>query len=310
MSANNAEHLNANALPFPFPTITPHGKYGVAVYPPGATFGPRHLRDWEFVWLIEGDALYYHNDQTVATPEGSIVLCRPPGVDSFRWDVARRTRHAYFHFDLSGPLPPSWPCVEDWPLARTPGEGMELLHTLFQHQLTWDGSGEPAQTHLLTLSLLAAFVTGQTTGSDLRKNALPPAVETATEYIARRLDEEPAAPLTLPELARHACVTPEHLCRLFRTATGHSPMETVRLARLDRAVTLLTRTNFAIGEIATLCGFESPFHFSRRVRETYGHSPRELRRAFADGATPPTTRLLRQETVSRRTTPSDEAGAH
>lgn len=25
------------------------GNAGVAVYPPGATFGPRRMRDWEFV---------------------------------------------------------------------------------------------------------------------------------------------------------------------------------------------------------------------------------------------------------------------
>src|SRR5436190_7225761 len=29
---------------------------GVAVYPPGATFGPRQLEDFEFVWLLQGTA--------------------------------------------------------------------------------------------------------------------------------------------------------------------------------------------------------------------------------------------------------------
>src|ERR1700752_3800704 len=35
--------------------ITAHG---LADYPPGATFGPRTLRDYEFVLIVEGDVLW------------------------------------------------------------------------------------------------------------------------------------------------------------------------------------------------------------------------------------------------------------
>ena len=32
------------------------GQSGIAGYPPGATFGPRLLYDFEFIWIIEGSA--------------------------------------------------------------------------------------------------------------------------------------------------------------------------------------------------------------------------------------------------------------
>lgn len=279
--------------------IDVHSRFSVALYPAGATFGPRRLRDWEFVWVVEGNTVYTHNGESFDAPEGSLVLCRPPATDGFRWDTHRRTRHAYFHFALTGPLPPTWPALDDWPIVRLANG--DLLATLFQHLLAWGDSGDPYQTKLITQALLSAFVTGQTAGGAVRRDALPPPVEAASAYITRCLDENPAAHVRLAELARAACVSPEHLCRVFKRATGHSPAQTVLLARLDRAVSLLARTNFAIGEIAAMCGFESPFHFSRRVRDAYGLSPRALRRAFADGTPPPTTRLLRQETVLRST---------
>ena len=66
---------------------------GVATYPPGATFGPRKMLDYEFVWINEGDCEYRWNQTTVACPAGAVVLCKP-GLDHFRWDPdsARGTR--------------------------------------------------------------------------------------------------------------------------------------------------------------------------------------------------------------------------
>jgi AraC-like DNA-binding protein len=106
------------------------------------------------------------------------------------------------------------------------------------------------------------------------------------------LDENSAAEITLSELARAAFVSPEHLCRLFQSATGRSPMQTVRLARLDRALILLARSNYSVAQIAHLNGFASPFHFSRKFKDAFGCAPQQLRAQLQNGATPPTPRLL------------------
>lgn len=266
-------------------SITLSHPFAVATYPPGASFGPRVLRNWEFVWMLEGDAVYTHGTQTVDAPTGSLVLCRPGATDFFRWDPARSTRHAYFHFEIDGQFPATWPTPDDWPLVRNPESDSDLLRPLFQNLMAWRSAGDPAQAQLIALSLLAAFVTGQSESGGVRVSGpgYGEPVERALAFIAARLDHAPDAPLTLGEIAEAAFVTPEHLCRLFKTATGHSPAETVRLARLDRAVTLLCRSNFTVAEIAALCGFASPFHFSRRFKETFGQSPRALRAAVASG---------------------------
>jgi len=268
------------------PTQTSHG---VVTYPAGATFGPRQMRDYEFVWIVEGDCEYRHGQQTVPAPPGSIVLCRPGETDFFRWDVRRRTQHAYFHFDITR-VPRNWPKPADWPLVRNTSEG-DILRPVFSHILRHVG-GDPELLHLSISHLLACFVLGQIDTGAIPRDTLPEPVELAWQFIQRQLDRDAAEPITLDDLAGAAFVTRGHLCRIFADAIGHSPMETVRLARLDRALDLLARSNFTIGQIAELCGFASNFHFSRRFKDAFGKSPRAMRAQIHEGATPPAPRLL------------------
>jgi AraC family transcriptional regulator of arabinose operon len=182
--------------------------------------------------------------------------------------------------------------------VRVPHE-TDLLPTLFRRLL----AGEPQRAggdistanRLLALSLLAGFVSAPATAEASIENAqYPEAVTRAMAFIAAHLEEHPGDTLPLGAIARSAFVSPEHLCRLFKTHTGHSPAETVRLMRLDRAVVLLARTNYSVGEIAALCGFPSQFHFARRFKEAFGQSPSELRRDIASGRSAvPLTPLLR-----------------
>lgn len=266
--------------------------HGVAVYPPGATFGPRRMRDYEMVWLIEGQAEYTCNGVMLLVPPDSLVLCRPNTTDFFQWDTRQRTRHAFFHFDVYR-TPTYWPPIAQWATARR-GEDGDVLRPLFRHVLTWAGKGSDLQCRLSIATLLTAFLTGETAALETPRTVLPEPVERACAEIHTRLEEDPAASLSLHHLAQAACVTPEYLCRLFKQATRKSPMETVRLARLDRAAVLLTRSNYSVAEIARICGFSSAFHFSRRFKEAFAQTPTEARVAVREGATPPVPRLLRQ----------------
>ena len=275
--------------------VSPPKMTGLATYPAGATFGPRTIRDYEFVWVIEGDAEYRRDATTVPAGPGSIILCRPGATDSFEWDPHRRTRHGFFHFEILS-TPEGWPPPDDWPLARRPDEG-DVLRPLFRHLLTWADRGDPLLLRATMAHMLASFVTGEISTREVPHEPLPEAVERARSRIQDLLDGDPSTPITLPDLARAARVSPEHLCRLFRSSTGRSPIETVRLARLDRAAVLLARTNFSVSEVASACGFASPYHFSRRFKEAFGRPPRELRKEIQAGATPPVPLLSRSRPV-------------
>lgn len=251
--------------------------YGVASYPPGATFGPRRLMDYEFVWIMNGSAEYECLDVGVVyLAEGSVALCRRGVMDMFRFDHKVRTRHAYFHFDIRQ-LPHYWPPVEFWPWVYD-AQSAGVLVPLFGHVLTCMEQGNEQQAELAINLMLEAYVGGETGILWSSSPNLPEPVDLARRYIARRLDEDPSAEISLEDIAASAGVSPEYLCRLFRSHTGLSPLGTVRICRLDRAAMLLLRSNYTITQISRIYGFSSPFHFSQRFKELYGRSPSQLRR--------------------------------
>ena len=265
----------------------------VATYPPGATFGPRDATSWEFVWLLEGRATYrFQNARESGELElgqfHNLLLCRPDERDWFEWDKSARTRHGFFHFALE----PNNHNTSDWPRVRLMGED-DLFSPIARHLLTWGESDDSSQRDLAASLFLSAFVSGQSSLGDVPPQRFPEPVERALNWLFARLEDDASIPVALDALARAAFVSPEHLCRLFKTSTNHSPLEVVRLARLDRAALLLSRTNFSVGEVAHLTGFASPFHFSRAFKDAYGSSPRALRKKLEGGEALPLPKLLR-----------------
>jgi len=261
--------------------LGPHS-IGDVTYPAGSSFGPRRMRDYEFVWIIEGDIQYQWGNAIVAATSGGLILCRPGETDSFRWDILKSTRHAYFHFDIAH-TPDDWPPQERWPLVRqTTPEDISVA--LFRHILANSGSGDAAHLQMAASLMVSAFVTGNTSAPDPVPSPIPDAVNRALHLMQTRLAEDPAAEITLTDLSAAAFVSPEHLCRQFRASTGRSPAQTVRFARLDQAAGMLTRSNSSIKEIAYRCGFATPFHFARVFRAAFGMTPTEMRQAARTGA--------------------------
>jgi AraC-like DNA-binding protein len=258
------------------------GTAGMAAYPPGATFGPRLLHDFEFLWIIEGNATATFDKQQIDALPDTVLLARPGMTQRFDWDVHKRTIHAYFHFSFDYS---DWPPLAQWPVARRISSE-DILRPLFRYVIglaqTPDESVAPLLASVVTL-MLRAFLDGKTAIALEPHENLPPAVQKALAAIRRALAQDPPAALTLHDLGAAAHVTREHLCRLFRRHLNLGPLECVGLARLERAASLLVRTNLPVKQIADVTGFVSPYHFSNKFRKVYGFSPRDYRMSMQSG---------------------------
>jgi transcriptional regulator GlxA family with amidase domain len=167
----------------------------------------------------------------------------------------------------------------------------DVVRPLFRHLLTYGPGGRPELLQLTLAHLLASLVLGQAGTRQPPRQRVPGPVAAAFAYMEETLSRDPGRRLSLAELAGVAHVSPAHLCRLFAATTGHTPMETVRLLRLDRAAALIVRSNLSLAEVAAACGFSDAFHLSRRFKEAFGDPPSEVRRAVHAGELPPLPRL-------------------
>lgn len=105
-----------------------------------------------------------------------------------------------------------------------------------------------------------------------------------------------AEPLTLPELASHANVSPSHLTFLFRIGIGMPFKALLCHVRVHRACELLAAdARRSITDVALSVGFSDLSHFERSFRRIAGQSPREFRRAFGAPAHAPARRTHRRE---------------
>ena len=87
-------------------------------------------------------------------------------------------------------------------------------------------------------------------------------------------------PLSLDQIARASGVSRQHLLRLCRLRGKASAMKQLYLRRLEASADLLLHTGLAMSEIAERCGFVNVFHFSRKFKEAYGHSPLAWRKGL------------------------------
>jgi AraC-like DNA-binding protein len=80
------------------------------------------------------------------------------------------------------------------------------------------------------------------------------------------------------ELAKFCGLSERTFCRVFRQATGQTPLSYLKNFRIERASEHLRGTETPVTEIAFACGFDDSNFFAREFRKACGHSPTEYRR--------------------------------
>ncbi len=126
-----------------------------------------------------------------------------------------------------------------------------------------------SQTIVLALHLLRQHST-LAPGVLHDKEKLPSAkIQYITDYIHEHLEQD----LTLSTLAGVAHISPYHLLRLFKQATGYTPHQYLLSSRLKRAQELLQHTNCSISEISLLTGFADQSHLTRHFKRVFGITP-------------------------------------
>lgn len=110
------------------------------------------------------------------------------------------------------------------------------------------------------------------------------AVERAICLIWNRYSE----PLSLHDIAQSAILSRFHFSRVFKDATGVSPVRYLSAVRIYQAKRMLATTSMKVTEISFAVGFDSLGSFTNHFTDSVGISPSRFRRLARDrGFEPP-----------------------
>jgi AraC-like DNA-binding protein len=108
-----------------------------------------------------------------------------------------------------------------------------------------------------------------------RISTQPRAVTQAVDFI----HDNYAGGLSLSDIAAAAHLSPFHLSRIFKKATGVSPHQYLLQVRVNSARALLTAGagERSLAEVAAAVGFADQSHLTRHFKRMLGVTPKQLR---------------------------------
>lgn len=98
------------------------------------------------------------------------------------------------------------------------------------------------------------------------------------------IEEHLFEPFSMPALVRACAASESTVLRAFRRAHGVAPIAYVRRRRLDEAMQLLESGRYAVTEVATRVGYETPSAFAAAFGKQFGVSPSQVRPAIDPSA--------------------------
>jgi AraC-like DNA-binding protein/mannose-6-phosphate isomerase-like protein (cupin superfamily) len=269
---------------------------GFALIPPGMTYPPcRHPADHDFTWEL-GRVLHAHQFIYITRGRGRFESGVGGGHEIQAGDlfvVHPEVWHRYRPHPETG-----WD--EYW--IEIDGDYIRRLmkHEAFRQETPVHHLGaQPALLQLYTdaldllrrqpaefqflLGALAVQIMAQTLSARQRQSIEGRPVDDIIKEAKRLLIRPQGRAMPLEAFAAQFNMSYSAFRRLFKARTGYAPRQFAVEVGLERAKDLLRRSAQPIHAIAEECGFQSPFYFSRFIKQRTGLSPTEFRKAPFEG---------------------------
>ena len=98
-------------------------------------------------------------------------------------------------------------------------------------------------------------------------------LERLRQYVQEQMSD---SDFNVETLASQMGVSRAQLYRKVKAMTGRTPVDIIRLSRLNRSKVLLAKEGTSVSEVAYAVGFSSPSYFTKCFKDEYGQLPGEF----------------------------------
>ncbi|HEY8530569.1 MAG TPA: helix-turn-helix domain-containing protein [Paenibacillaceae bacterium] len=114
---------------------------------------------------------------------------------------------------------------------------------------------------------------------DILQTCGRPEIMQAYQYVAANLDKK----IGLEEMAAHLHLNPSYFSRMFKKETGETFTDFVIRMKMERARELLDTTEYPVGRICDMLGYDNQSYFIKTFKSVVGVTPMEYRRIGVAG---------------------------
>ncbi len=287
-----------------FEKINPHLLYcqhlPLTAYPAGHSFGKRTCKWFEIEYFSEGQGgTMIRNGKTLPvcrgdihfrtpgtevegfTPYGCYLVCFDLVYDPAKEHLYRDNKFLFAEKNQSFPVSEGLSVLFPSALpVNRPNEFEALFRQIFYEYLRY-GTQSAEAGFLLKATLMQIL---KQLRLETRNGSVPKSqsrsyrnnaekVERVRNWIDTHIDRK----FSLEELAREAQLSPNFLCRIFKSFTGKTLTQYISQVKITYAKQLLIRTEQSVKAIAVECGFLNESYFFILFKRSEGISPLEFR---------------------------------
>ncbi|NIK78756.1 AraC family transcriptional regulator of arabinose operon [Paenibacillus castaneae] len=262
-------------LNIPFDALQ-YATAGSIVYPPGGRFGPRIQQDLQLVMLYTGEMSMTIDQRQIDVLPGQLILLKPGHEETFIFSKTEQSWHRWISVHVTELTDETREALYQLPECIALTKEMNHLTDLMldvQRHVPNDDSA------MLSLGLTAIHLFPIESKRVLFQKEKHPAIYSTLMWI----NEHYSGEITLEMLAIQACLSPEHLLRIFKSNVQSTPIRYLWEYRVNKAIELITSTGLTISEIAHRCGFKTSHHLARLVKQHTGKTATEIRQLSWSG---------------------------
>lgn len=252
------------------------GVYRLKTLPLMSTFRPTGRPDYQILYIASGKACFNLEGHSVEVAAGNMVLYLPKQAQQYAYYLIDKPEVYWVHFTGSDARKRMEEAGFDKSRILNTGissKYQEVFSTMIQElQLPRSCSSDLASLSLLQLCF---YLKRMKEEGGFQKTQSQREMEQAVRYFHENLSKE----IEVENYAKKLHMSTCWFIRSFKSYTGMPPRKYLTSIRIKKAKELLESTDYSVGEIGGIVGYDNPFYFSRIFKKISGNSPAQYRKA-------------------------------
>ena len=252
------------------------GTYRLKKRPMLPTYWKKGRRDYQILYVASGKAHFWFNGIEEIVDSGHMVLYQPKEVQKYVYYVEDHPEVFWIHFtgyDVKNILEYHGISLDQHVFysGTLPEYKMSFRKIIRELQQCEYGYEDYIASLFNNILLL---VSRQQQNGENYTVTIPEEIEMAVSYFNENYNTK----ISVAQYAESLHISTNWFIRNFKQHMKISPAQYLLSLRMVNAQSLLENTDYSVGEIAEIVGYDNQLYFSRVFKKEYGISPAQYRK--------------------------------